>query len=34
MHALTPSKVLSWDVKRFGQSPTRFRFAARAGSAG
>jgi hypothetical protein len=29
MNALRPSKVLSWDVKRFGQSPTRFRFAHR-----
>ena len=26
MNALLPSKALSWDVKRFSQSPTRFRF--------
>ncbi len=26
INALTPSKALTWDVKRFSQSPTRFRF--------
>jgi len=26
INSLTPSKALSWDVKRFTQSPTRFRF--------
>jgi len=26
MNSLTPSKALSWDVKRFSRSPTRFRF--------
>ena len=28
LFTLAPSKALSWDVKRFGQSPTRFLFAA------
>ncbi len=26
INALSPSKVLSWDVKTFGKSPTRFLF--------
>jgi len=28
INALVPSKALSWDVKTFGKSPTRFLFAA------
>ena len=34
LNELVPTKALSWDVKRFGTSPTRFNFAAEPGARG